>query len=282
MKYSFINPRKIAILMATYNGEKYIEEQLQSIQNQTFEDWTLYIRDDGSTDNTLQICHEIASSDNRIIIIEEDKKENLGAANNFLRLLSIIESDYYMFSDQDDVWKNNKIEISFHACLENEKQGLPIVVHSDSTLVDSFLNIIVDSYWNAINLDPDKLKTYYYLALSSYAQGATMLFNCYARKRSLPLPTYKVMHDWWVSTRTIKNQGLIISIKQPTILYRQHGENVIGVRWGEKAKIKSRLKKINEVLKSSNNLYRLIRADGYGSISKFIFYKFKLTWMLHR
>lgn len=282
MQSKYINSRKIAILMATYNGEKYIEEQLKSIQNQTFEDWTLYIRDDGSTDNTLQICHEIASSDNRIIIIEEDKKENLGAANSFLRLLSIVESDYYMFSDQDDVWKNNKIEISFQACLENEKTGLPIVVHSDSTLVDSSLNLIVDSYWNAINLDPDKLKTYYYLALSSYAQGATMLFNYSARKITLPLPTYKVMHDWWVSTRTIKNKGSIISIKQPTILYRQHGENVLGVRWGEKAKITSRLKRINEVFKSSYNSYQRIKADGYGSLLLFLYYKFKLTWILHR
>ncbi len=268
--------------MATYNGEKYIEEQLQSIQNQTFEDWTLYIRDDGSNDNTLNICQEIAFSDKRIIIIEEEKKENLGSANCFLRLLSIVESDYYMFSDQDDVWKNNKIELCYKECLQYEKPNIPIVIHTNSTLVDSNLNVIVDSYWTEIHLDPDKLKTYYYLALSSYAQGATMLFNHCAREKSLPLPTYKVMHDWWISTRTIKNMGSIISIKQPMILYRQHGNNVLGVRWGEKAQIRSRLKRINEVLRSSYYSYKRIKADGNESVLLFLYYKFKLTWLLHR
>ena len=102
----------IVILMATYNGEKYITEQLKSIQNQTVADWNLYIRDDGSVDNTVSIIKKYVEKDIRIHLIE-DGKGNLGPLKNFNELLNIgINSDIIFLADQDDILFLNKIEIS--------------------------------------------------------------------------------------------------------------------------------------------------------------------------
>ena len=104
-----MNP-KIEILMATYNGEKYIGEQINSIINQTYTNWNLLIRDDGSKDKTLNIIKKYEKMDNRIILIR-DNKDNLGFVKNFEELLKISSSELIMFSDQDDVWKKDKIKI---------------------------------------------------------------------------------------------------------------------------------------------------------------------------
>ncbi|MHB9334492.1 glycosyltransferase, partial [Fusobacterium polymorphum] len=103
-----MNP-KIEILMATYNGEKYVGEQIDSIIHQTYKNWKLLIRDDNSTDKTLEILKEYEKKDKRIKIIE-DKKGNLGFVKNFEELLNNSKEDWVMFSDQDDYWLENKIE----------------------------------------------------------------------------------------------------------------------------------------------------------------------------
>ena len=98
----------IDILLSTYNGEKYLNEQIISIQNQSEKDWRLLVRDDGSSDNTLRLLEYFASQDKRIILIKDDKG-NLGVVRSFEILLAQSNADYIMFADQDDVWLANKI-----------------------------------------------------------------------------------------------------------------------------------------------------------------------------
>lgn len=115
-------PNTIAILMATYNGEKYLGEQIESILAQTYKDWHLYIHDDGSKDNTVTILKEFVAKHSQQITLLEYSSQG-GACRNFLSMLERVDAPYYMFSDQDDVWLNEKIEIEYKKIKE---LGCPI------------------------------------------------------------------------------------------------------------------------------------------------------------
>lgn len=133
---------KIEILLATYNGEKYLSEQIDSIINQTYTNWKLLIRDDGSKDKTLEILKKYEKKDKRISILR-DNKGNLGFVKNFEELLKNSSEDFVMFSDQDDYWLENKIEIyiSELSKLPEEKRKEPLLLHSNSFVCDENLNI---------------------------------------------------------------------------------------------------------------------------------------------
>ena len=133
-----IENKKIDILMATYNGEKYLAEQIDSIICQTYKNWNLLIRDDGSSDNTFKILKEYEKKDDRIKIIK-DKKGNLGIAKNFEELLKISSSELIMFSDQDDVWKKDKIKIML------KYVGNSDLIISDAIVTNEKLECISDS-----------------------------------------------------------------------------------------------------------------------------------------
>ena len=111
---------KVDILLATYNGEKYLSEQIDSILSQSFKEFRLLISDDCSTDNTRKILEKYASKDNRIKIYFQ--KQNLGVIKNFEFLLKKVENKYYMFSDQDDIWKEKKIEKSLKVITTLQKK----------------------------------------------------------------------------------------------------------------------------------------------------------------
>lgn len=275
------NKSRVAILLASYNGEHYIQQQIDSILNQTYGDWVLYIRDDGSTDDTVNICKEYAKLDGRIFLLP-DKEAHIGSARSFMKLLSIVDSDLYMFCDQDDVWLKDKIKLSvdlYDKYYTNHNK--PVVIHTDVAVVDQFLNTITPSYWKSAHLDPDKYKSYNYLAICCYTQGNTMLFNKRSKEVSFPMPSYANAHDWWVSTRTIKNNGCIISLKTPTLLYRQHRNNVYGFRTGVNAKLLARIKNIRGVYDENIRIYRRLNRDNYGSFFKFLYYKTKLLLGMH-
>ena len=135
----------IAILMSTYNGGNFLQEQLNSIINQSFKDWILYIRDDGSTDDTIRIINEYTIRDSRIKLLN-DAITHRGCRNSFLWLLQNVNADYYFFADQDDVWLDDKVEYSL-AALESMHNSLPCVVATDLQLVYRELNIIAPSMW---------------------------------------------------------------------------------------------------------------------------------------
>ena len=129
--------------MATYNGEKYLREQIDSILKQTFKDWKLIIRDDGSKDKTIEILNEYEKKDKRIKVLQ-DNKGNLGVAKNFEELLKNSSGEYVMFSDQDDYWMKNKIEKYIKVLEKLDKENLknPLLIHSNSYVCDKNLNIL--------------------------------------------------------------------------------------------------------------------------------------------
>ena len=110
----------VAILMSTYNGEKYLEEQVKSIISQDYTDWHLYIRDDGSTDNTVNLIKKIARDNEKITFLNENKPKNLGVTGSFMDLLANTKAQYYMFSDQDDYWLPDKIKVTLEEMLTHK------------------------------------------------------------------------------------------------------------------------------------------------------------------
>ena len=136
------NSTSIAILMATYNGEQFIREQLDSLFAQTYTDWTLFVRDDGSTDNTISIIECYQKEHHNIVIIDNEGK-NLGPFMNFMDLLQKVDSPLYMFIDQDDVWLPHKIENEIAAFRSlNCDETTPGLVFTNLQLVDENLNIL--------------------------------------------------------------------------------------------------------------------------------------------
>ena len=149
----------IAILMSTYNGERYLREQIDSLLSQTNKDWILYIRDDGSTDGTVLIVKEYEREYPYKIVLLEDGLGNLGSGCSFMQLLSSVNSDYYMFCDQDDVWLSDKIEKTYLKLrtMESEDIGKSVVVFTDLYIVDKSLNIISNSLWEKCHRNPQNV-----------------------------------------------------------------------------------------------------------------------------
>lgn len=130
--------KKAVVMLSSYNGEKYIRQQIESILNQTHTNFVLYIRDDGSTDSTVSIIDELAASDSRIIFIKNNT--NLGYPKCFYYLTdNAPKADYYFFSDQDDVWSDNKIESAINT-MESYDVSIPVAYYGGYTICDSNLN----------------------------------------------------------------------------------------------------------------------------------------------
>lgn len=219
---------KIAILMATYNGEKYICQQIDSILSQTCKDWELYIHDDGSTDNTIAVVESyVEKYPNKIHLI--DGKSTGGAKYNFFYMFGQVEAPYYMTCDQDDVWLDKKIELTYDKMLTIEnKADVPCLVYTELRVVDSELNTIADTMSGYQSLDCHK-RTINQFILQNSVTGCTMMVNRTLRDKMLRITDIDntIMHDWWAAL-VAAQFGKTAFIDEPTILYRQHGDNSLG------------------------------------------------------
>lgn len=222
----------VAICMATYNGEKYIEEQINSIISQTYTDWHLFIRDDNSKDRTKEIIHKYAYNYPKKITVIDDKNILGGSSKrNFAAIIQWVTNHfdfrYYMLSDQDDIWLNNKISKSIEELkINEEKEPVPILVHSDLLVVDQNLKVIGESFFKYRALNP-KYSDLSHLLVQNNITGCTMLWNR-DLNNILRLNFEEVaMHDWWIAL-VASCFGKICVINEPTIKYRQHGGNVVG------------------------------------------------------
>jgi glycosyltransferase involved in cell wall biosynthesis len=219
---------KINILMATYNGEKYIAEQLESLQSQTYKSWNLYVRDDGSKDKTLDILNHYAKQDNRISILANNG-QRLGSCGNFSLLMEQSpEADYVMFCDQDDVWMPTKIQTTLEAMLHLEAQysNMPLMVYTDLRVVDDGLNPIADSFLTYQAIDSRRNQLHDILVTNPVA-GCTALLNKALVKLATPIPPAALGHDCWCSL-VVSAFGKLEHLSIPLIYYRQHGSNDVG------------------------------------------------------
>lgn len=223
----------IDILMATYNGEKYLTEQIESIINQTYQDWRLIIADDCSSDSTIKILEKYHAKYPNKISYYQNSKPSGSAKNNFLQLLGQAKSDYVMFSDQDDVWLDDKIEKSIKKIKEIEEgveTNKAILCFSDLTVVDNKLNIISYkmSNFQSLNMSRFEFKD---LMIQNIVTGCTMIINrALIKKIKLPIDNNKIiMHDWWIAL-IASRFGTIGYIDNSYILYRQHNNNSVGAK----------------------------------------------------
>ena len=228
------NTTHIAICLATYNGAAFISEQLDSILAQTYHNWILFIRDDCSTDNTISILQSYAARyPEQIIIIPNSSGQSSGSKNNFASILNWVNEHYsfayYMFSDQDDVWLETKIEDSVKKLRQTEHRlykTTPILLHTDLQVVDQNLKPLGESFFEYRALNPT-VKDLSHLLVQNNITGCTMIWN-QALNRLLHLDNDQIaMHDWWI-TLAASCFGKIVCLRRPTILYRQHRKNVIG------------------------------------------------------
>lgn len=271
----FINNKPIAILLGAYNGSDYIEEQIESLLSQTNQDWTLYIRDDNSTDNTRQIVTNYAKKYSNIILLE-DNKGNLGCKQNFFDLLNSVDSKYYMFCDHDDVWLPFKIEKTYSKILELEKLNpeQSIIVFSDLKVVDSDLKEIASSFWKYSKINPNILNSFRYISIYNLVTGCTMIINKKVVDTVVPFPIYAIMHDSYITLKTVAMGGILGFISDQTILYRQHTKNVIGATNYNQNYLITKLRNIKKVIKNNIAHYKMVNNIIPTSIFKFLFFKF--------
>ena len=270
------NPRKVAVMLSTYNGQKYLDQQIQSILSQTYRDITLYIRDDGSKDNTINIIRSETVGYENVVVFEQSK--NLGSRDSFLYMTEMIDSTYYMFSDQDDVWMSDKVQKSVEALEEIEKNNpnTPIIVHTDLCLVDGDMNIISESYWKYKKYPIDIKHRFELLCHFNDITGCAMIFNRGAVEVSKPyfhVPAPKrIYHDALIGLLVAKNKGVIYPLHQQTIYFRRHGGNETNPLTSTKGFLYKPLTIVNYI-RNQHERYLFNNQFGYGSFAKFLCYK---------
>lgn len=211
----------VDILMATYNGEEFIADQIQSIFDQTYDNFRLLIADDNSTDNTRDILLKYAHLDKRIELVFNNL--NLGVIKNFEKLLSLSDADYFMLSDQDDFWHVDKIEKSIGTIMFSDA----LLVYSDLTVVDRKLNKIHESFWRYEGIMPIKENDWKLMLSQNVVTGCTIIAKKKLVKLALPFPNNLPMHDWYLAIIAAVN-GKIDFVDESLIKYRQHENNQIG------------------------------------------------------
>lgn len=247
------NNLEVAVLLSTYNGSCHIIEQLESLARQKYKNFRVYVRDDGSTDDTVQKLKEYEGLD---LIIVDDSLGNLGPAGSFMQLMSEVEADIYLFCDQDDYWLENKTESLVAALIDIDGlvQKTPTVVHSNVEIVDASLNS-THRYFHTSNTARELVISHPQSTfLHNRVVGCSAAFNKSLRDKCIQISTSDTklikMHDWWLYI-CAAYFGDIKYIDLPLVKYRQHGSNVSG--FSSKNNLWKLLLKKNRFLKVSQS-----------------------------
>ena len=222
-KYTSKKEPLIAVLMTTFNGQKFLEEQLNSIKTQLHHNWKLYVSDDGSSDKTLYILKSYQKlwGKSKLIIRHGPQKT---FSHNFMSLVTDkkIKADFYAYSDQDDVWLPSKLSVAIKT-LKKEPSKIPLLYCGRTTYVDEHLKIkgksplfgMLPAFQNAL--------------VQSIAGGNTMVFNAHTKKLLEDMGIKEIIsHDWWTYLLVSAAGGKVIYDKFPHILYRQHEAGLVG------------------------------------------------------
>jgi glycosyltransferase involved in cell wall biosynthesis len=225
--------KRVRVLLATYNGGKYLAEQLRSIQRQTHDNWALTISDDGSSDDTLRIIREFADDLPGRVEVLTGAEPSGSASQNFFRLLASAppDSSYVALCDQDDIWHDRKLEVLLRECQQIEAAGTagPCLVYSDLRVVDAELRELSGSFMADMKVRPERVH-FGELLVENSIPGCSMLFNDellqLVQRYSGPTDAV-LMHDWWLALLA-SGCGQLGFVAEPCLSYRQHDSNAAG------------------------------------------------------
>lgn len=252
---------KVQILMSTYNGEKFIADQINSLVQQSYQPIHLLIRDDGSFDETCSTLTELSKKNKTEISAKLG--HNIGVINSFLDLLKDADPDasYYSFCDQDDVWKPDKMKRAISQ-LTNIPSDIPSMYCSRTEMVDEHLNHL--SFWPPI---PNRGPSFSNAIIENIAVGCTTVINRAAKElilKRLPDTNRLIMHDWWIYL-CVSAFGHVVYDSETNILYRQHDNNITGgtagfvQKWSKRSRMYNNRRKMYR--KQAEEFYRLFKED---------------------
>jgi len=229
---------QVAVLLASYNGEIFLESLLESVFSQTLSP-IIFARDDGSKDSTLQI---LANRKDKLVLLC-DCIGNVGILENFNILAGEARTPYIAFADQDDIWAPDKLAVQMELMIRMEMQygsDMPILIHSDLAVCDSHLRLVDSSLWRFQRLNPH-VQSFSRLLVQNNVTGCTMLINKALKDLAFPVPQSAVMHDWWLAL-VASAVGRIGFVSRPLVRYRQHSTNQLGA---VRSDLRGALKRLN-------------------------------------
>lgn len=262
-----MNGPTVDILLASFNGENFIAEQIETILHQSYPNIRLIIGDDESFDGTEAIIRKYAEKypDKILPVFFE---ENVGVSQNFSRLADYADAPYVMFADQDDLWFPKKVEICLQKMQEAETQygdETPILVHTDAIVIDNQKNVLAKSFRKYSKMQPGRTRLAHVL-MQNVALGCTIMMNRSLVNLSFPIPSEADMHDYWIGLVTAAF-GKFVYVDKPTLYYRQHGNNIIG------AYEHRFFRDVVEMIRNPKTSLGLNRRMYSKTISAFVFYK---------
>ena len=224
---------EIWIILSTHDAGHHLKAQIESIRNQSYSSWRLLIRDDASTDSTVNQVEDYAQSEPRITFLSANQNRRFGVSASYSSLIEAALAEgaqWIAFSDQDDVWSPTKLEHQAQILLEKSlTPDQPWLLHTDLQVVDENLGPISNSFLEYAGLShvaTDPLRT---LIIQNFVTGCSCLFSRGLAERAVPIPQEAIMHDWWLALNAAA-LGQIDFLSTPTAQYRQHPGNQIGAK----------------------------------------------------
>lgn len=273
ISYQKNSNKKIIIVLASYNGEKFIAEQLQSIVEQSYKYWVCYIYDDCSIDLTVNICRKFQLLyPDKFIIIQRTTASGSACRNFSLAYNELSKNDdydYMAFCDQDDVWDKDKLSKMVNIldkCVE------PSLVFSDLNIVDENLNVLQRSFINEISIIKNQHLNEHYLKVDNIVPGCSMMFNRELISKISEIPDDVLMHDWWMVICASKYKS-IHYIEESLVSYRQHDKNSVGIR---KKKLREYLIEYKKHLIKPISIFRMLKRDNSINLFYFTFLYLKI------
>lgn len=219
---------EVQVLLSTWNGEQWLAELLDSLERQTFTDWELLVRDDGSADRTVKLLLGWQQRHPEKMVYFDVDGTHLRSTASFSHLVTASSAPYLMFCDQDDVWFPEKIEVEYNAARALRKvhgEQLPLLVHTDLALVNENKLMMAGSFWEWRGLDVHQQKQDY--LLTNTVTGCATLFNRAAADKAFPVPEGVQYHDRWLGL-VCAWFGVVHPVSQASLFYRQHEQNAVG------------------------------------------------------
>jgi glycosyltransferase involved in cell wall biosynthesis len=261
----------IFLLLSTYNGEKFLEEQLSSLKKQSIP-FQLLVRDDGSSDRTLEILNRWKKE----IPLKILAGQNVGVIESFNVLLNSLppEADYVFFCDQDDIWEADKIEKSLESILRQEDlfgKKIPLLFHSNLSVIDDTSKFIHKSFWKFQSIHWKLGHRLNRLIMQNTVTGCSAVMNAPLLNLVKQVPKEAKMHDWWIALVAC-SFGKIITSERTLIRYRIHRNNVVGGKTRSFGRIARTLLGLIDYVKmwKLENQTRIIQVEKFLQIYKSI------------